>query len=244
MLELRDVSGEDAVTSEDPLILRFSAIADPDESVLVVGFDGLNYLAVGHIVRDGVLGTTIRIDCLPPAITTRSVGKSVRLLFRRFLHQATGKPAYETRLAVASFDGPTDRVHYDDDPTHVAQAVARANRVVLLIHGIFGDTEGMVRGGVAGFGAKSDLVLTFDYENINTPVDETAAELQRKLSAAGLGGRPGQQVDIIAHSMGVWSRAGLSSSTGPDRWCPGWSLPAHPTAAHRGRCCRTGRRLR
>lgn len=203
-LELRDVSGLDAVTPETPMLLRLNEIAAPEESVLVIGFDGLNYYVVGHIVRDGAPGTTIRVDCLPPAppaITTKSLTSSVRLMFRRFLHKVTGKPAYETRLAVATFD-PPDRVHYDDDPVRVAEAVAAADRLVLLIHGILGDTEGMVRGGAGGFGAEYDLLLTFDYENINTPVNETAAELKRKLTAAGLGTKPAQQFDIVAHSMG------------------------------------------
>jgi len=47
-----------------------------------------------------------------------------------------------------------------------------------------------------------DLILAFDYENINTPIEETALKLKQRLSAIGLA--PGHQkvLHIIAHSMG------------------------------------------
>jgi triacylglycerol esterase/lipase EstA (alpha/beta hydrolase family) len=203
VLELRDVTGEELVTSQQPMILRLAQDVSDDESVLVLGFDGQNYLVVGHMVRrDKRPGTTIRIDTLPLAITTKSLTGSIRLLFRRFLHKATGKPGFETRLAVVTLDEEFEQVRYDDDHAKLADAVAHADRILLLIHGILGDTAGMVIGSAKGFGAVYDLMLTFDYENINTPVSDTAAELKRKLVAAGVARQPGQQLDIVAHSMG------------------------------------------
>lgn len=202
VLELRDVVGEESVTPQHPIILRLTEAVPDDESVLVIGFDGENYLIVGRIVRDGRPGSRIQIDVLPLAITTKSLTGSIRLLFRRFLHKVTRKPAFETRLAIATVDEQRQQVHYDDDPARLADAVTAASRILVLIHGILGDTGGMALSSANGFGADYDLLLAFDYENINTPVSDTAAELRRKMVAAGIGTKPTQQVDIVAHSMG------------------------------------------
>jgi pimeloyl-ACP methyl ester carboxylesterase len=47
-----------------------------------------------------------------------------------------------------------------------------------------------------------DVVLTFDYENLDTPIEETAALLRDKLAGVGLGPDHGKTFHIIAHSMG------------------------------------------
>jgi len=202
VMELRDLEGIEAVTPNSPLTLELDQPLAGNESVLVIGFDGRNYLPVGHSVRGaderGVqTGTSIRIDQLPPAIDTRSLTGSIRLLFRRFVHRLTGGPVNISRLAIPDIDGSD--VVYRDDPGEIAAAVAQADRILLLIHGILGDTAGMALGAAAGFGSGYDLVLTFDYENINTPINETSADLRRKLLAAGV---QDKQLDVIAHSMG------------------------------------------
>jgi pimeloyl-ACP methyl ester carboxylesterase len=217
VLELRDVAGQDSVTPSQPMILRLEQAIPEDESILAIAFDGQNYLVVGSMLRDGEPGTSIRIDTLPTAITTRSLTGSIRLLFRRFLHKFTGQPSFETRLAVATFDAEAHEVRYEDNPDVVAREVAQAGRILLLMHGILGDTEGMVAGSVDGFGDGYDLLLTFDYENINTPVSDTAGELLRKLGAASAGQKPGQQLDVIAHSMGGLVARWLIEQDRPER---------------------------
>ena len=209
VLELNGVQGGEVVTPTNPMTMTLDGGLAESDSVIVIGFDGRNYLPVGHSVRSAGPGATIRIEQLPPAIPTRgvidarSLGGSIRLLFRRFVRKLTGGSINVTRLAVPTVG--THDVHYDDDPVNVAAAVAGADRILLLIHGILGDTAGMAiggahgTGGVTGFGTGYDLVLTFDYENINTPIDVTAAELRRKLVDAGV---QSKQLDIVAHSMG------------------------------------------
>jgi pimeloyl-ACP methyl ester carboxylesterase len=202
VLELQDVEGYDAVDPNSPMTLQLDQPLADGESVVVIGFDGRNYLPVGHSIRateahDAVSGTTIVIDQLPPAIDTRSLTSSIRLLFRRFVHKLTGGPVTTTRLAIPSVH--RGEVSYDDDADRLAAAVAQADQILLLIHGILGDTAGLAVGAAAGFGGTYDLTLTFDYENINTPIDETAADLQKKLRAAGVASK---QLDVVAHSMG------------------------------------------
>ncbi len=47
-----------------------------------------------------------------------------------------------------------------------------------------------------------DLILTFDYESINTEVEDTARALKQRLAAVGLGPNHGKRLDIISHSLG------------------------------------------
>jgi pimeloyl-ACP methyl ester carboxylesterase len=78
------------------------------------------------------------------------------------------------------------------------------------VHGIIGDTEGMATGAlvpsphrpVGPPGTDYDLVLTFDYENLNTEIQDNAQALKERLEAIGLGPDHGKTLHIVAHSMG------------------------------------------
>ena len=205
VLELRDIVNAHLVTPDRPIILTRQGPIPDGESVLVIGFDGINYLPVGHTTA---VAGEIRIEQLPPAIDGRSLFGSIRLLFRRLVNEVTHRPAVETRLAIATV-APSGQVQYDDNEVHLHAQVATATRVLLLVHGILGDTRGMVLGSAApaapgrpSIAGGYDLVLAFDYENINTPVSITAASLLAKLRAAGFDDQPGRTLYIVAHSMG------------------------------------------
>ena len=47
-----------------------------------------------------------------------------------------------------------------------------------------------------------DLILSFDYESINTTIQQTARDLKEKLATVGLGPGQGEMLHIVAHSMG------------------------------------------
>src|SRR4029077_14753775 len=78
----------------------------------------------------------------------------------------------------------------------------------LYIHGIIGDTRGLAASAFAsGLTGATDasrfaLVLTVDYANLNTPIEETARDLKLRLAEAGLGEGCAQKVYVVAHSMG------------------------------------------
>jgi pimeloyl-ACP methyl ester carboxylesterase len=47
-----------------------------------------------------------------------------------------------------------------------------------------------------------DLVMTFDYENLSTTIEDNGRLLKDRLEAVGLGAAHGKTLDIVAHSMG------------------------------------------
>ncbi len=103
-------------------------------------------------------------------------------------------------------------VAYTKDLAEVKTRVANAERILLYIHGIIGDTRVMASsaryphftGEIAppSLADRYDLILTFDYENLNTSVVQTARDLKKRLSAVGLEQGHGKKLDIVAHSMG------------------------------------------
>jgi hypothetical protein len=98
----------------------------------------------------------------------------------------------------------------------IKKTVAEATRIAVFVHGIIGDTEVMAqsikkaktwqkRNGIdteVFIADYYDVVLTFDYENLNTSIAENANNLRLKLKEVGLGNNHGKDVHIIAHSMG------------------------------------------
>jgi PGAP1-like protein len=102
-------------------------------------------------------------------------------------------------------------VQYNVNTKEIQTKVASANKILLYIHGIIGDTESLLpsvlakttdNGQEKTLQDKYDLVLAFDYENINTKIQENAKLLKQKLEEVGLGANHGKQLDIVAHSMG------------------------------------------
>ena len=75
------------------------------------------------------------------------------------------------------------------------------------MHGIIGDTEGMARSARLAGNARPlidqfDVILTFDYENLNTSIEDNAISLAQRLKKVGLAAGHDKQFDVVAHSMG------------------------------------------
>jgi pimeloyl-ACP methyl ester carboxylesterase len=136
---------------------------------------------------------------------------SIRIFLEKVVNEKVGRPFEYPILAVAEVteDGT---VIYEKDREKVKAQVARSPRIVLYIHGIIGDTESIVpsvqQAKVEVDGQQQpikefyDLVLTFDYENIQTTIEENARFLGKRLAEVGLGANHGKQLHVVAHSMG------------------------------------------
>jgi len=213
VLELSDVEGFEAVTPETPLALRIPGVLHDGDQVLPVGYDGDLFLPLGFAKTLDAETLQVTLERLPHPITQRerSVHGSVRILFQKLVHQPLGV-GYPYPLLSAARPDRSGGVVYEHDLSQVKALVSDANRILLLIHGIFGDTSGMASSVLnrpaAGSGktlvevGAYDLVLTFDYENLNTPIERVAADLKGRLAAVGLAPGHAKQLQIVAHSMG------------------------------------------
>jgi pimeloyl-ACP methyl ester carboxylesterase len=203
VLELSGVDDSTVVTPDNPLRLTIPRQLGPGEHVLPVAFDGEFFLPLGY--AHTVVGETrVILERLPQPTEaeSRSLGGALRILFQKIVARAFGTEYQYPILAIANIDDDF-RVHYEPDPAAVQDRVTKAQRIALFIHGIIGDTREMAaslqRGGAADC---YDLVLTFDYENLQEPIADTARALRDRLVAVGLGPDHGRCLDLIAHSMG------------------------------------------
>lgn len=204
VLQLEGVTAAETVTAEHPLVITCETTLASDEWVLAVSSDGEDHLPLGvsHRLDDGRI--EIRLVRLPAATPEgiRSLGGSLKLLFRKLVLRPLGFEVPDPVLSLVDYapDGAPERI---DDRDAIHARVATAQRAVLLVHGIIGDTQGMTEAfgaGPAPLHQDYDAVLAFDYENLDTPIDETAKMLRSRLEEIGLG--PDTRLDVVAHSMG------------------------------------------
>lgn len=208
VLELEDIAGK--VSKDNPLKINLSGIEN-DEVILALGYDAKSgiYFPLGVSDTEGV----VNVQTLPTEeATTRSLGKSVKMFFKKLVKPLTGKFEYPM-LRLIKYDDTqqTDTFEYVNDITLIKSKVAdpSVKNIAVFIHGFVGTTEDKVgsirrplKQGERSLDNRYDLVLSFDYETLNTKIEETAADLQRKLEEVGLKKDCGKHFTIIAHSMG------------------------------------------
>lgn len=215
-LQLVNVENPEAVTAGAPLVLRLDGrrLAQ-GEHVLPFAWDGEFFLPLGAARRTED-GTEIVLRQLPSPLRTggdveRGIVSSIRILFQKIASPYLGLAFDYPRLAAVGF-GPDGQPAYEATEDAVRERVARASRILLYVHGILGDTLGMTgssRAEIALLNAPPqriadgyDLVLAFDYENINTSIEATAKGLKDRLAAVGLGPEHEKVLHVVAHSMG------------------------------------------
>jgi hypothetical protein len=203
VLELTGVNEPGLVTPDSPLRVVVPQSMDPGEHVLPVAFDGMFYLPLGRSVAVGHK-TQVVLERLPRPTESesRSLGGALRILFQKVISRTFGTEYHYPILAAAHVNEDFV-VRYEPDLAAIRTQVAKANRIMLFVHGIIGDTRDMAaslrRAGVAD---RYDLLLTFDYENLNEPISDTARALKQRLEQVGLGAGHGKNLDLLAHSMG------------------------------------------
>jgi len=208
VLELYDLQNADQVQAAHPLEVQLKQPLAKNEIILPIGYDPeLNaYLPLGKSDANGL----IHIDTLPAPSpgSTRSLGGSIKIFFKKVLWQPLFGAEYEYPVLAQAVFTEGEEFEYETDTNKIKQAVAKADRIVLFIHGIIGDTtempKAMKRSEQSGRFADSlyDVALTFDYENLKTGLDQTARDLKARLEAVGLSENHGKTLHIVAHSMG------------------------------------------
>jgi hypothetical protein len=211
-LKVTDANSLNAVTSEQPLKLLVDKPLGENEYVLPIAYDGEFFIPLGRgEAKDGK--TEIRLERLidPLEEKKKSLGGSIRIFFQKIVAEKLGLEFPYPILAAVEY-GADGTNRYEGSPEIVTQKVAQANKIVLFIHGIIGDTQSIVPcaslakidldGQENSLTDIYDLVLAFDYENLNTPIGTLAEQLGERLKSVGLGANHGKTLHIVAHSMG------------------------------------------
>jgi Caspase domain len=209
VLELTDVADPSVVTPEAPLRLDVPIPLGPDEHVLPVAYDGEFFLPLGRVESRSATNTVVALDRLPPPqADTRSLGGAIKIFFQKIVSKAVGVDFTYPILGAADVS-PDGAVKPIRDTVQVRDRVAKAKRILLFVHGIIGDTQSMVPSvqlaklaDAQPLASLYDLILTFDYENLNTTIEDNGRLLKSRLEAVGLGAGHGKTLDIAAHSMG------------------------------------------
>jgi pimeloyl-ACP methyl ester carboxylesterase len=186
MLELFQLNDAPLVIPEGKELVIRPATASrslDDELVVPYGYDPQleMYIPLGYADDQG----NIHIEQLPPPVSderTRSLGGSIKLLFKKLVRSKE-----VNRL----------RIYKRNDQSWEETKTLQNGKAVLLIHGITGDTRYMAEAFRNEAGQYIDFLMTYDYENLATPVSKTAEKLHEQLQAAGV-----QGLTIVAHSMG------------------------------------------
>ncbi len=209
VLELTGVNDPSVVTPDAPLRVNVPLALRKNEHVIPVAFDGEFFLPLGRVSDRSANSSVVEIDRLPPPVSDeRSLGGAIKIFFQKVVDKTLGREFKYPILGLAVFaaDGSVTRTR---DLSTIREAVAKARRIVLFVHGIIGETDTMVPSLQLArltdgrpLADHYDLVLTFDYENLNTTIAENGRLLKERLEAVGLGAGHGKIFDIAAHSMG------------------------------------------
>ncbi len=195
-LDITDIS-DPAKLATAPLRVTLDLKPAKDEVIIPLVRDGAYLVPAGDFWTDETGATQIEISQVPaPLVDQRSLGGALRMYF----FKAVLGSDHVNRLRLASFDA-AGAASYSSDG--VVTAVKAASRVLVVVHGIIGDTRGMLEGlHAAGLSRGFDCVLAYDYENLTTPIDQTSRNFKADLAAVGLGADDGKHLTVLAHSMG------------------------------------------
>jgi pimeloyl-ACP methyl ester carboxylesterase len=181
-----------------------------DEVVVPFGYDAETqlYFPLG-LTEDGI---TICIAELPDPEPTFEKGlvNSLKIYFQKVVSKIVGGFEYPL-LRMVQLDQYLNQ-EYITDKDRIKREIEGAKTIVIFMHGIIGDTAdqpkllGRAKRKFEGNSQRLielfDLVLSFDYENLNTPIEQTGRDFKMRLEEYGLIEGHGKNVIVVAHSMG------------------------------------------
>jgi pimeloyl-ACP methyl ester carboxylesterase len=209
-LTFKDVSNPEVISLENTIKIGLPNANIQDEMVVAMAYDpktGL-YYPTGFQNQDGQL----EIHALPEptADGQRSLGGAVVMFLQKValpITTALGKAKtdddfYKLRIAKIADDLTID-TEYEADKTKIKVEIAKAKKIILFVHGIIGDTTDQVKAlKRMQTSFDYDLVLAFDYESLDNPIESTAAKLKEQLASIGLTEGHGKELHLVVHSMG------------------------------------------
>lgn len=200
IIELSNLKNTETL-KEHPLELNIQQDLGESETIIPVTFDGEFIIPVGTSERLADGSVDLKINHLPTYDDTGREKKS----------RSLGRAAWFSLLKLTGFETDTyfklRKVYYkkgEAKRTRLRKShIRNADKILLVVHGIIGDTKGMIKNlEFLEDSKKYDLILTFDYENLNTKIEDISVALNERLEKIGLGVDDGKIFDILAHSMG------------------------------------------
>jgi pimeloyl-ACP methyl ester carboxylesterase len=213
-IELSDIQGD--VSVDNPLEMKINTQLSDNEILIPFCFDGDAILPIGKTTRTAKDQVLVEIQDLPKEETkTRSIGRALRFFFYKIAFKYNPEKYFKLRWVDYNV-GKASLNEFQLD-----KEVAQAKSILLLIHGIVGNTDFMAESvkpvlkTLDNPEGAFDLILTFDYENLNTPIQEITKELKIALNQVGINANDDKKVTILAHSMGgLVSRCLIEQSGG------------------------------
>ena len=195
VIQLTDITNSEAL-AETPIAISIDVPLGDGELLVPVVNDGGQVMLAGEFWRDEQGKTQVRIDRLPSEpVEQRGLGSALWM----YLCKAYFHSDHVNRMRWVEKTPAGVVVHKDG----LEEKVAKAQSVLVVIHGIIGASKPMAEAVLNnGIGDSFDLVLSYDYENLSTPIEDTARTLRDDLARAGLRADDGKRLVILAHSMG------------------------------------------
>ncbi|MFK8005263.1 MAG: caspase family protein [Saprospiraceae bacterium] len=214
-LEMHNVQGKENINAENPLKVKLNLSLEENERIFPFGYDAetKTYYPLGQPDEET---NVINVEELPDAeeVVTRGLGKSLKIYLQKVVYQKIFKKEFTYPILAAAMVDEQQNVSRETDYEIIRSKVedSTTKRILVFIHGIIGDTSGQVKlvrravknenGVRKNLTDIYDLVLTFDYESLNDPIELTAENLKKRLEQIGLQEGHGKTVHIVAHSMG------------------------------------------
>lgn len=200
-LDIVDIEN-DAALEETPLVISVKNEEAEEELTLPFWFDGENCLPAGELVVGEGDALEVHVRQVPeehPELATRGVGKAFRLFFFKIGKELGLKVNIQYLRWVEYLpDGESFERHREG----IRERVLAAKKVILIVHGIIGDSKTSIPP-FRRLALEEDwLVLAYDYENLNTPIEETAAVLKKMLLDMGFAPNDDRELVVVAQSMG------------------------------------------
>ncbi|MEO1652271.1 MAG: hypothetical protein AAFU64_01895, partial [Bacteroidota bacterium] len=207
ILEISEIQGE--VSEQNPLKIELESPLGEDEFLLPLALEDGFIWPLG--VSSPLEGNRqeIRISQLPDSGETasRSIGKALKMLFFKMVWDRRGRENAQLKALVIPEE---EDIRYNQlEVKALIEQLEKEKshlRILLLVHGIIGDSLNNARAMAEILReSKYDLVLTFDYENLNTSLNQTSENLKTRLREAGIPDRVkagSLELEILAHSMG------------------------------------------
>ena len=201
-IDLSNLQGADQVSESNPLKVEVRVDTGEDGLIMPVAIDEEIVIPLGlPVEKKGKESAELEIDHIPQISSgERSIVSALQMYVLKLL---PGKAQIRT-LAWMDSGG-----YFHDDFERIKKTVAEAKNVLLVIHGIIGDARSQAKDlrdlrtpGKETIYDKFDLILTYDYENLDTPIEVTARHLKKTLQEAGFKDGGDQRLTILAHSMG------------------------------------------